>query len=127
MIRSFLTNQNVFIFMKLSRVITRGSQWAQNCDALTKDGQRAYVNEHRLDEQPRPKDFKAYSLYGAIAIFEPYERGDDINPARDKHMSKLRRAIEQVTGKCYSVAEFNNRIDTTFEQVEKVIKLSEKL
>ena len=72
----------------------------------------------------RDRKIKSMSLHGALGYFFSYEKEPE---RRNQMINKLRKSIEQVTGKRYYIAEFNDKESTTFEDLVKVIKLAESM
>lgn len=109
--------------MRLSNFFKSPSYWAQNCLAIDTDGNQINLNEYS-ESAMRDRKIKSMSLHGALGYFFSFEKEPE---RRNQMMSKLRKAIEAVTGKRYYIAEFNNHPKTKFEDIVKVIKLAEKL
>ena len=111
--------------MKLSQLLNTKEKWTSNCLGKRADGASIYsfdvlyTNKSGKDEVFDPqKEIKAYSLQGAVVSL--YNSG-----ARNQIMDKLRDGIYTLTGKNMSVAAYNDMIDQTFENIEKLLKVCE--
>jgi hypothetical protein len=105
--------------MNLNKIFTNKNRWMQNGRALNKDGSNfSFVRKWKEDV----KEPICFSLYGAVTYFTEPE-----SQSRSKIISKLSKAIEMYTGKNLFVAEFNDSPDTSFEDIQNVIKIYSRL
>lgn len=95
------------------------SYWVQNVMAVDSDGNVINLNEFTPEIKVH-----ACSLQGAVAYLYSYEKESE---RRQKILEKLSKAIRKYTGKSYFVAEYNNLPTTTFEDIQKVLKIAEQI
>lgn len=107
--------------MKISKLLYREDKWAKNCMAVKKDGTKIYnlnvvhfPNGTYIDPS---KDCVAYSLYGAISHLYSNEGQQEV-------ATKLGDAVRQYTKSKIWLAEFNNKPETTFEDIKNVLKIA---
>jgi len=110
--------------MRLSKIFRKKEFWTKNCACRDEFGYSVNINETPIDSERSSefvKKIKSWSLYGAVAFHYSY-------PSNKRYhiMDKLKHAIQRVTGKQMTVPEFNDSPTTTFEQIQKVIKIAEK-
>ncbi len=106
--------------MNLSQIFVNERKWTQNAPARDKNGKLITFTapwDHNTDKNYL-RIIDSWSLYGAVAFF---------NGAESEVARRLKKAIERYTGKNLYIAEFNDSIDTSFEDVKKVIKIFNQL
>jgi hypothetical protein len=109
--------------MRLSSFFKTSSKWTQNAMARNIHGKPINLNEYHPDiTKDRDSRVEQLSLQGALAFFFSQEREPE---RREQELMKFRRAIAKYTGQNLYVAEFNNREETTFEDIKAVIKIAE--
>lgn len=109
--------------MRLSRVFLGSNSWTQNANARDKSGNPVDINKISVDQQMNKNPIRSFSLYGAIAFYFSFENRPE---ERYRILEKIRGAIKKYTGKNYSVAEFNNKSETTYSDIKKVIEIAER-
>lgn len=107
-------------------LITKPDKWTKGALGRTKEG-RAVQNFDVLftsnpwtgesEERDFAEGVKAFSLHGALVHCYDIDR-------REQICDKLRKAIIQYTGKSLHVAEFNNLPETTFKDVQTVVRIA---
>jgi hypothetical protein len=105
--------------MNLSKIFTNKNRWHQNGRAINKDGTNFSFTKKWKEDVKEPMSF---SLHGAVTYYSEAE-----SQSRSKIMSRLSKAIEIYTGKNLFVAEFNDSPDTSFEDIQNVIKIYNRL
>ena len=107
--------------MKIASLLYREDKWCKNCLATTKNGKKLFnLNVHHFEDGKTldpSKECNAYSLYGAITHLYNGTSQSEI-------FSKLSKAIREYKGIPMRVAEFNDSPETTYEDIQKVIKLA---
>lgn len=101
--------------MNLTKIFVNKNRWLKDGFAENKDGTPFSFTRKWKENSPEPYRF---SLHGAVAYFTEPDSG-----ARQKVMDRLSKAIERYTGKSMYVAEFNNSVSTSFEDLTQVIKI----
>lgn len=101
--------------MNLTRIFTNPNRWIKNARARYKDGSPVPYSSKYGETVKEPWSF---SLYGAVSFYTKQE-----TDSRDKVIQRLSKAIERYTGKSMFVAEFNDSLDTSFEDLLNVIKI----
>lgn len=110
--------------MKLSRIINNERRWTQNALARNKNGESLDLDYINRDNVQQVKQLESFSLHGALTWFIPYERQKD---ERDKTRVKIRKAIQQYTGKDISIREFNDSTTTKYEDIRAVLRIAEDI
>jgi len=105
--------------MNLLRIFTNQNRWIKNARARYKDGSLVPFTIKYGEKEKEPWSF---SLYGAVSFYASAE-----SETRDRIMAKLSQAIEIYTGKSMYVAEFNDSMDTSFEDLIAVLKIYNKI
>jgi hypothetical protein len=106
--------------MRLQQFFNKASKWCQGHYALNKQGKSIGLTSHYpTDEMDYLREIESMSLYGAIALF--YAQYSD---GRDQIVRRLKIAINRHTGKNLTIAAFNDDSQTTFEDIQKVIKFA---
>jgi hypothetical protein len=115
--------------MKLSSLLNRENRWTQHCLGRDKNGNALksldtyFVAKFDKNGKIFYQEFKqdelavSYSLYGAVVKCCPL---DD----HENTMHKLSEAIRRYTGKNLWVAQFNDGLDTKFEDIKAVLKIA---
>jgi hypothetical protein len=91
--------------------------WRKNCMAVDKNGVELNLNCFTQDSQ-----VYAMSLQGAIAYLFSFEKEPE---KRYSVMNKISKAIVVYTKKNLFIAEFNNRPETTFQDIVNVLKIAD--
>jgi len=110
--------------MRLSNFFKTASSWSKDHDAINMDGNPVPLSAMPRDYFNNGVRLRALSLQGAVAYFFSYEREPE---SRIRIMDKLRKAISIHTGRNMYIAQFNSSIDTTFDDLKKVIAIAEKI
>jgi len=106
--------------MNLKKIFRNEQHWTKNAYARDKLGNPVDINVLNPDDSRAMGYVQSWSLYGALAFFISYEKFPDL---REKTRVLIRKAIEQYTGKSYSIAEFNNLSTTTFQDIQNIISI----
>lgn len=109
--------------MRLSSFFKTSSCWIKNDLAIDTNGETIDMMAYNPILM-KDRKIKAMSLHGAIGYFFNYENDFE---RRNRTINTYKKAIEIYTGKNYYIAEFNNRPETSFEDIVKVIKIAEKI
>lgn len=105
--------------MRISKLLYRSDKWTKGALGRDKDGNPVELYTHHFAggrEFDSSSIIVAYSLYGAVAKL--------YGCSNDQIIGKLKNAIYLVTGQRSTLADFNNRDATTFEDIQTVLKLS---
>lgn len=105
--------------MNLLKIFNNPNRWIKHAYAKYKDGTNVPFSYPYGD---KPKEPYSLSLYGAVAYYTEPD-----SDSRSKIMNRLSQAIERYTGKSMFVAEFNDKPDTSFEDLLQVLKIYSKL
>lgn len=105
--------------MNLIRIFTNSNRWIKNGRARYKDGTDVPFTSRYGEKLKEPWFF---SLHGAVSFYTTQE-----TDSRDKVMHRLSKAIAQYTGKSMYVAEFNDSMDTSFDDLMAVLRIYNKL
>ncbi len=109
--------------MNLRKVFILESKWTQGCAARDGNGKPLDLTFINRDIPKQVKLLESFSLQGAVAWYFPFETRTE---ERYRILDKLRNAVRKYTGKDVYVAEFNDDPKTTFEDIQKVLKIAEK-
>lgn len=107
--------------MRLASFFSYPSIWTKGAAARDKKGNPYNLNEFRKKDFDDGNRLESFSLYGAIAFLYSHEKEPE---SREKNLQKLKAAIRKYSGKNYSVAEFNDHPETTFEDIKNVLKIA---
>lgn len=110
--------------MNFKKIFRSEQNWTQNAYARDKFGNAIDINILDQDDSRAMGYVQSWSLYGALAFFISYEKFPDL---RDKTRVLIRKAIEEYTGKTYSIAEYNNLKTTTFKDIQNIIAIVNRL
>jgi hypothetical protein len=106
--------------MKLLNFFKKPSKWCQNANALDRNGKHvSFKCKYPSDELDYLEVVDKMSLYGAVCVFYP-----QYSSSRENVVRKLRVAIWRHTGKNINMAAFNDDPKTTFEDIQRVIKIA---
>ena len=111
--------------MRLNKFFNHKNKWTKNAQARNGLGETINFMEFSQDSANEKQNrVEKLSLYGALAYFYSQEREPE---NREKEMMKLKKAIQTYTKKNMFIAEFNDAKETSFEDVQKVLEIYEKL
>ena len=107
--------------MKISQLIYKEDKWVKNCMALTKNGRKLYdlniIHSPNGPVYDPSKDCVAFSLYGAISHLYSGDGQQDV-------CLKLGDVIRRYYGGKIFLAEFNNRPETSFQDIKNVLAIA---
>lgn len=106
---------------KLISFFKSKNYWVQNAFAVDKDGNPINLNINTEHEETR---IYAMSLHGAIAYLFSFEREGD---RRIQVMNRISKAIAIYKKKNMYIAEFNNSEQTSFEDIQAVLKIANEI
>lgn len=106
--------------MRLQQFFNRPTKWCKGHYAINKNGKSMnLLSRYPTDEIEFLREIESMSLYGAIALLYPqYSEG------RDQIVRRLKMSINRYTGKNLTIPAFNDDPQTTFEDIQKVIKFA---